>query len=580
MLPELGLGLVEALRRLSERLVDRTDGLVVLAPDLVVPEGALAPLTDDPFVPTSMLVRPSGAGADARVRHHRVISVGTSFHSVSAPDHRSVGALVISAADGPRVSVLVAELVAALDDGSVTTDGRDLVELVAVAITRGEVALAALEIVDVPWFRGSDATAAARALVAEVPATRIAQLQANRPDDGFYSTFVIRKASKPVTRLALRLGWSPNTITLVSLAIGLAAAGAFAVGSWWALVLGAVLLQGSIVVDCVDGEVARATRRFSALGAWLDASTDRVKELAAYAGLVVGATTQDQDIWWVALALVVLQTTRHMTDYAFARIQRLREATVPVRDVRLVDDGAVGSAGGWSASGVVERSSQINRREGVRWAKRALHLPIGERWLILSVFAATLGAAWALGVLLVVGLVAFLYVTAGRTLRTLTWQGPTPEAGVELLARQADAGPILSALSLVVPEAARRRFWQHRAVWTVPGLLRFVELAVVAALVLGGFPELSGAGFLWMALVAFHHYDTLYRALQGSSTPRWLVWSGLGWDGRTVVVIVLAALGAVALRGGLVVGSVLMALLFVVLASIQWLSVQRRAGRH
>ena len=65
----------------------------------------------------------------------------------------------------------------------------------------------------------------------------------------------------------------------------------------------------------------------------------------------------------------------------------------------------------------------MNRRDAVRWAKRAIHLPIGERWLLISVFAALLGPSWALGVLLVAGLVALAYVTAGRTLRTFTWRG-------------------------------------------------------------------------------------------------------------------------------------------------------------
>ena len=50
-------------------------------------------------------------------------------------------------------------------------------------------------------------------------------------DDGFYSTFVVRKASKSLTRFALRLGWSPNAITVLSFAIGIGAAGAFALGS-------------------------------------------------------------------------------------------------------------------------------------------------------------------------------------------------------------------------------------------------------------------------------------------------------------------------------------------------------------
>ncbi len=570
---------VSELARLAALLEGGTSASVIVADDLVVSASALAPLTDDPFASTTLLVRPATTDADVRVRHHVVTSVGSQFHDVTAPDHRSVGALLISSSDASSAAAVVLELRSAIDDGSIRSDGTDLVELVAVALVRGGVSVRAVDMVDVPWFRAPDDIDAARAATAVVDDARIAQLQANRVDDGFYSTFVVRKASKPLTRLAMRIGWSPNAITLLSFAIGIAAAASFAVGDRWALVLGAVLLQLSLIVDCVDGEVARATRRFSALGAWLDASTDRVKEFLAYGGLAYGASRSGVDIWWLAIVLVVLQATRHMSDYDFSRIQRMREAHVPPRDVRMSDDGAAGSAGGWSVSGAMEMSTRMNRRDAVRWAKRAIHLPIGERWLIISVFAALLGPTWALGVLLVGGICALAYVTAGRTLRTLTWRGPSPEAGVQLLSRQGDSGPLLTLVGLVVPASVRLRWWRNRAAWSVPALLRLLELAVVASITLVWFQTAAVVAFWWMALVAYHHYDTLYRAMQDRSSPRWLTWAGLGWEGRTVIVIVLAIVGASTFRAGLTWGAWIMAALFVVVASVQWLSVQSKAKR-
>jgi hypothetical protein len=565
-----------ALRSLAGLLASGEGPVVLVADDLVVAPAALAPLTHDPYAPTGLLVRPAAQEADVRVRHHVVTSVGTGFHAVAAPDHRSVGALLIAPGDAQAAQAAVSDLASAVAAGDVSTDGSDLVELVAVALVRSGVPVRAVPMVDVPWARAPQDVEAARRAAASVPDTRIAQLQANRLDDGFYSTFVVRRLSKPLTRVALRLGWSPNAITLLSFAIGIAAAVSFALGDRWALVLGALLLQLSLIVDCVDGEVARATRRFSALGAWLDASTDRVKEFLAYAGLAIGAVTWGLDIWWLAVVLVVLQTTRHMSDYDFSRVQRMREAHVPLRDVRLPDDGADGATGGWSVSGAMEMSTRMNRRDAVRWAKRAIHLPIGERWLIISVVAALLGPAWALGVLLVAGLLALAYVTAGRTLRTLTWHGPTPDAGVDLLSRQADAGPVLGLLAGLVPSATRRRWWSGRAAWAVPALLRLLELGIVAVVALLWHPSVAVVAFWWMAVVAFHHYDTLYRAMQGFAAPRWLVWLGLGWEGRSAVVLILAAAGAATLLTGLTWGAWLLAALFVVVASVQWLSVQQR----
>ena len=574
VLPVPGGSVADSVRALVEALTDASDSTVVVAADLIVAPAALAPVTQDRFAGTSMLVRPSGRSGNVRVRHHLVTSVGSGSHDVTAPDHVSIGALVISAKDATRARSELSGLVDVLASGALQSDGHDVVELVAAALVRGEVAVKAVDLVDVPWFRSPDDTEAAHAATREISDDRIARLQANRVDDGFYSTFVVRRLSKPLTRVALRLGLSPNTVTVMSFIIGLAAAAAFAVGERWGLVLGAVLLQLSLIVDCVDGEVARATRRFTAVGAWLDASTDRVKEFLAYAGLAYGASRFGIGLWWIAVVLVVVQTTRHMTDYDFSRIQRMREAHVPRISLCQRDDGAAGSAGGWSVAGAMEFSTRINRRDAVRWAKRALHMPIGERWLVISVLAAVLGAAWALGGLLVLGLVAFTYVIAGRTLRSLTWHGHTPAAGVTFLRRQSDSGPLLALVSELAMPRSRPRMWTGRFAWAIPAVLRFVELAVVAAIAFIWVPAAIPVAFWWMAVVAFHHYDTLYRAMQDAAAPRWLTWLSLGWDGRTILVVVLASVGV--LVAGLTWATWLLAAVVVVAASVQWLLVQRR----
>ena len=564
----------QGLRSVAASLDNATGPTALVASDLIIAEAALAQVTADPFAGTALLVRPDNDG-DTRVRHHLVNAVGSAFHRVTAPDHVFVGALVVSLKDAAAVGEAIRATADAVESGDLGAGecDHDVVQLVACSVVRSGIPCKAIELVDVPWFRSpADPIAAAQA-VAAVSDERIRQLQANRMDDGFYSTFVVRRLSKPLTRLALRLNMSPNTVTLVSFAVGLGAAGAFAAGYRWALVLGAILLQLSLIIDCVDGEVARATRRFSALGAWLDASTDRVKEYLAYAGLAIGAAAvAGVNIWPLAIIMLVLQTTRHMMDYDFSRVQRSREARVEPRSITDPDDGASDSTAGWSVQGAMEMSSRINRRSGVRWAKRAIHMPIGERWLVISLAAAFLGAAWALGLLLALGLVALAYVTSGRILRTLSWSGPAPADAGLLLARQSDAGPIASLLSRGMSPAGWEEFWTSRPAWAVPAALRFVELGVVALLCLSAYPALMVLGFWWIAIIAFHHYDVLYRAIAGVAPPRWLVWSGLGWDGRTIL-IVLAALGGISVLGGLlVVGIIIWSLLLVFIASIQWLA--------
>lgn len=567
---------VAALDAVVTRLREASEPVALIADDLVIADAALAPIISDPFAGTAMLVRPAGRDGDVRVRHHLANSVGSGFHRVTVPDHVFVGALVISSADGAAAAGALVDLRTQLQRGGLGPGPHDIAQLAAVALVRSGLQVRAIDLVDVPWFRSPADPDAAASAVHAVPDARIAQLQANRVDDGFYSTFVVRRLSKPLTRVALRLGMSPNSVTLISFAIGLGAAASFAVGTRWALVLGAVLLQLSLIVDCVDGEVARATRRFSALGAWLDASTDRVKEYLAYAGLAIGAShALGIDIWPLAVVMVVLQTTRHMTDYDFSRVQRAREARVEPRPITDPDDGAARAGG---VAGAMELSARANRRDAVRWAKRAVHMPIGERWLVISLAAAILGAQWALGLLIALGLLALAYVLAGRTLRTLTWRGRTPDDAALLLARQADAGPIASTLARLIPPARWSAMWAARGAWAIPAALRLLELGTVAVIALAWLPAGTVLAFWWIAIIAFHHYDVLYRAMQGVATPRWLTWAGLGWDGRTLL-IVLAALGGLAVFEGLLgVGIVVWSLLLVVVASIQWLASTREVS--
>ncbi len=549
--------------------------VVIIAADLIVATSALAPIDDDPFAPSSVLVAADSHG-DLVVRHHTVLSGGTSFYETVDPTHRSVGALVIAPADANAARTGIAELSQAVHDGDVHVADTEIIEAIVIALVRSQVSLRAVEIVAVPWFRSPADPGQAKQSAAAISEARVRGLLANRVDDGFYSTIIVRKASKPLTRLALRLGISPNTITGISFVIGLVAAACFATGQWGWILVGAIALQISLIVDCVDGEVARATRRFTALGAWLDAATDRVKEFAVYGGLAIGASVMGANVWWLAITLIVLQTTRHVTDYDFARIQRLREAELPHVDIRQRSDGRQGARGG--LAGAMQASARINRRSAVRWVKKVVHMPIGERWLLLSVLAVLVGPAWALGGLLIAGSIALAYVLAGRIARTLTWSGTTPGDGAWVLRAQLDAGPLAAGLARAIP--ALQPGMQGRFAWSGPALLRAFELGAIALLITRGSSDLQPLAFWLLFVIAYHHYDTLYRSLQGAMPPRWLTWLGFGWDGRIIVVGIITLMlgsgpGAAAVDASLAVLLAWLAIWFAGVASIQWLRSSR-----
>ena len=96
---------------------------------------------------------------------------------------------------------------------------------------------------------------------------RIAQPPEYSPSrtDRFYRAFSIY-LSIPLSKW----GATPNGITVVWILIGLAGAACILSSIWIVRVGGGLLLEFSYLLDFVDGEVARITRRSSTVGGFLD----------------------------------------------------------------------------------------------------------------------------------------------------------------------------------------------------------------------------------------------------------------------------------------------------------------------
>ena len=352
-----------------------------------------------------------------------------------------------------------------------------------------------------------------------------------RPGDGFYSTFVLRRISRHLTALALRLRLRPDAITVLSLVIGLAAATIFAVGTPWALVAGAVLLQVSLVVDCVDGEVARYTRRFTPFGAWLDGVSDRVKEFAVYAGLAVGAARFGGDVWLLAGVAMVLLVVRHHVDFGFSVRQEARAAQAP-------QGGPTGGTIPRLGRGAAVLSDRTNERPVVKWAKRVVIMPIGERWLIISVVAVLWGSRAVFVALLATGAIAAIYTTVGRVLRSHAETVVVPVDGRRDLA-------LLTNVPLLVPADPPPRWLSHRLAWLGPAIVRVAEFGAVlgVAAVMGG--SAAVVAYVLLAAVALHLYDVVYRLRHLRRPPAaWATTAGLGAVVRLVVVLLAAAAGS------------------------------------
>jgi hypothetical protein len=189
------------------------------------------------------------------------------------------------------------------------------------------------------------AAAEAEAELAERDEDKIALDSAVKAADGFFTTFFVSPYSRYIARWCARHGLTPNQMTTVSMGMGLVAAALFALGSRPGLVGGAVVLQAAFTIDCVDGQLARYTRQFSKLGAWLDSIFDRAKEYVVYVGLALGATRGfGDDVWTLAVAALALQTARHQVDFGWGATRQQAIAALPRLALEQTDELAATAA--------------------------------------------------------------------------------------------------------------------------------------------------------------------------------------------------------------------------------------------
>jgi len=126
--------------------------------------------------------------------------------------------------------------------------------------------------------------------IAELRATtQPASLFERNSGEHWAGRLYVRRLSPHVTRRLLPTGVTPNTVTWAMIAVGVLAAGVLTLPGVLAAGAAALLVQGQILLDCVDGEIARWRRQFSPAGIYLDRLGHYVTETALPIGLGIRA---------------------------------------------------------------------------------------------------------------------------------------------------------------------------------------------------------------------------------------------------------------------------------------------------
>jgi hypothetical protein len=154
---------------------------------------------------------------------------------------------------------------------------------------------------------------------------------------------------------------------------------------------------------------------------------------------------------------------------------------------------------------------------------------------------------------------------------------------IALIAAEGDGASraaVAAALAWLIVAGAVSRPYAHRGglCWAVAPLLRLFEysgLLWVGAL--AGDPS-QPAAFALLAVLAFRHYDLVYRPRhQGVAPPQWVGDLAGGWDGRLVLGYILLVAGA--LPAGLFIAAGLFATVFVAESIAGWRRYERTDQR-
>lgn len=138
----------------------------------------------------------------------------------------------------------------------------------------------------------TSARAATKALWASLTST----------SDGLVDRYFNRPVGRFLSKLLIHTPITPNQISVCATLLGVIAAVCFGVGTASAALWGAALLQVSAIIDCVDGDVARAVFKESPLGKWLDIVGDQIVHIGVFVSIGIGLWRAGTDAPVLALA--------------------------------------------------------------------------------------------------------------------------------------------------------------------------------------------------------------------------------------------------------------------------------------
>ena len=126
------------------------------------------------------------------------------------------------------------------------------------------------------------------------------RIKCKRQSDYIITLFVTNEISLFLTWILIKTRVTPNQITLASIICAVLCGVFYGFGYF---ITGSVLLFLSHILDCTDGNLARAKQMFSPTGKWLDMVGDRLGEIAIFMGVSIYFFRNNASTYWIIMPL-------------------------------------------------------------------------------------------------------------------------------------------------------------------------------------------------------------------------------------------------------------------------------------
>jgi phosphatidylglycerophosphate synthase len=165
--------------------------------------------------------------------------------------------------------------------------------------------------------------------------------QTRKPRDILWNRFVARPLAAVLLVPLQATRVTPNQVTFASLVVFVAAAALLTlVPGYGGLLVAVLVLEGSYVLDCVDGQLARKKGLSSPVGAHLDFLMDELKAFLLVAATGIRLWRGSDEPWWLLeglLGLCMVATAISLT--TFIRRPEYLKATGAARPASAGDYG-------------------------------------------------------------------------------------------------------------------------------------------------------------------------------------------------------------------------------------------------